>query len=75
MGWKDKSWGALYMAVVVCPAANLGLMFLGSIAAVIFKRFNPDAELGSMLGSVLGLPPLGALATAVVIFMMPLQGC
>lgn len=75
LGWQDKSWGAIYIAAVACPLANLVLMLLGTIAAVIFRRFNPNMKLGSMLPSVLGVPPLGALATAMAIFMMPLNGC
>jgi ABC-type transport system involved in cytochrome c biogenesis permease component len=75
LAWLDKSWGALYIAIVACPMANLVLMILGTISAFIVKRFNPRTKLSSMLVLVLCLPPLGALATAAAVFRMPLHGC
>ena len=75
LAWQDQSWGAIYIAIVACPVANLVLMLLGIIAAFTFRRFNQGTKLGSILVPVLGLPPLGALSTAMAIFMMPLHGC
>lgn len=73
--WQDRSWGALYIALFACPVANLVLMVLGSSAALMVRRRHPETKLGSMLSTVLSLPPLGALVTAIVTFMMPLHGC
>lgn len=73
--WQDRSWGALYIALFASPVANLVLMVIGSVAAFIVRRRHPEAKLGSMLSTVLSLPPLGALVTVVATFMMPLHGC
>ena len=72
---RDRSWGALSIAIMYSPIANLVLMLLGAIAASIVHRLNPATRLGSMMAWVLGLPPLVALVTGVVIFMMDLHGC
>jgi len=75
LAWQDRSWGALYIALLACPVANLVLMVLGSVAAFILRRRHPEAKLGSMLSTVLSLPPIGVLVTVVATFMMPLHGC
>jgi len=72
---RDRSWGALSIAIMYSPIANLLLMLLGATAAFVFHRSNPATRLGAMMAWVLGLPPFVALATGVVIFMMDLQGC
>jgi len=72
---QDRSWGAIFIAVMYSPLANLLLMLLGTFAAFIVRRFNPAVRLGAMMSWVLGLPPFVALATGVVIFMMGLHGC
>jgi len=72
---RDRSWGALSIAIIYSPVANLLLMLLGTVAAFIVQRSNPETRLGSMMSWVLGLPPFVALATGVVIYMMGLQGC
>jgi hypothetical protein len=71
---RDRSWGALSIAIIYSPVANLLLMLLGTVAAFIVQRSNPETRLGSMMSWVLGLPPFVALATGVVIYMMGLQG-
>ncbi len=73
--WQDRSWGALYIAIIACPVANLVLMVLGSAAAFMVRRRHPETKLGVMLSTVLSLPPLGALVTVVATFMVPLHGC
>lgn len=75
LAWQDQSWGAFYIAVVGCPVANLVVMVLGTVAAFFVRRRHPESKLGAMLSTVLVLPPLGALATAIATFMMPLHGC
>jgi uncharacterized membrane protein YhaH (DUF805 family) len=73
--WQDKSWGAIYIAIVACPTANLVLMFLGTMAAFVVRRLHPEAKLGPMITTVLALPPIGAVVTLIVTFTFDLHGC
>jgi hypothetical protein len=75
LAWRDQSWGALSIAIIYSPVANLLLMLLGAFAAFIVQQLNPGTRLGSMMSWVLGLPPFVAFATGLVVFMMGLHGC
>lgn len=75
LSWEDKSWGALYIAIIACPVANLILMLLGTLAALIVKKLNTHAKLVQMLPVVVGLPLFGAAATLVTTFTLELHGC
>lgn len=75
LAWRDQSWGALYIAFIASPIANLALMILGSVSAFVVSRINQGTRLSSILPLTLGLPPLGALIIVIVTLMMPLHGC
>lgn len=73
--WQDRSWGALWFAIAVCPSASLGLMVLGMIAAVILHLRQPEVRYGYLMPSLFAYPPLSAGATIAATFMMGLHGC
>lgn len=72
--WQDKSWGALWIAIVVCPTACLGLMLLGLVAAVVLHVRRPEVRYAYLMPSLFAYPPLSAGATMAATFMMGLHG-
>lgn len=72
--WQDKSWGALWIAIVVCPPASLGLMLLGLVAAVVLHLRYPEVRYAYLMPSLFACPPLSAGATMAATFMMGLHG-
>ncbi|TCO87853.1 hypothetical protein EV701_120152 [Chthoniobacter flavus] len=73
--WKDHSWGALFMALVGAPLANLILIILGVIGAVILRWKHPSIPAVDLFPTIIVAPLLSAIINLVATFLMPLHGC
>lgn len=73
--WQDKSWGALWMAIIGSPGLNIILMVLGLTAIPSLKRRDPEFSLGRHLAVTLGLPIAAVVANFLIILSMDLHGC
>jgi len=75
VSWMDKSWGAMWIAIVGSPIANLVLMILGFSTATTIHRHNPLVKVRRLRLAVFAFPVIGALSTFVATFMLGLRGC
>jgi hypothetical protein len=73
--WQDRSWGALWMAVVGGPILNGVLLISGLVAIPFLKRRRAKFSLGRHLALTLGLPIAAVVADFFVILRMGLHGC
>lgn len=73
--WQDKSWGALWMAIIGSPGLNIILMVLGLTAIPSLKRRDSEFSLGRHLAVTLGLPIAAVVADFLIILSMGLHGC
>jgi hypothetical protein len=73
--WQDKSWGALWFALIGAPLLNLVLAFVGVAASAILASMRPQFSVGRHLAVCLGVPAAAVVVDLLVIFSMDLHGC
>jgi hypothetical protein len=73
--WQDKSWGALWMAIVGGPILNGTLLISGLVAIPFLKRRRSHFSLARHLPLALGAPVAAAVADFFIIGSMGLHGC
>ena len=75
LAWKDRSWGALGIAVLYGPITN-GVLALASLFAIPFlKARDPFLSVSNHAALSLAIPTVAGLVDAAVIFSMGLRGC
>lgn len=73
--WKDSGWGAVGIAFVLGPGANVGLGLLLLACSRWVKRQMGGASLTPYLLTSIFLPIVASLADLLVISSMNLHGC
>ena len=66
LAYLDASWGAIGIALLICPILCALLMLSGIIAAVILHRKYPEVRYSRVLPVALILPFVGAALPVVI---------
>ena len=74
VAWQDKSWAALWMAIVVGPVLNGALLISGLVAIPFLKRRRVSFSLRRHLALTIGVPIAAVVADFVIILSMGLHG-
>ena len=73
--WQDKSWGALWIAIVGGPILNGVFALVGLIAMPFLRRQRSQFSVWRHVVLSLGVPIAAIAIDAGVIFSMGLHGC
>jgi hypothetical protein len=74
IAWNDKSWGALWIAIVGGPILNAVFLISGLVAISVLRRRTPFS-LGRHLAMSIGLPIAAIVVDFLVIILMAPHGC
>lgn len=74
VAWKDHSWLAYIIAVMVGPIVNGTLVVIGLLAIPFLRRDPTQFSFGRHLVLTVGVPVVAVAVDAVAIFSMDLQG-
>lgn len=73
--WQDKSWGALYIAVIDGPILNGVLVLAGCVVTALLRRRCSKRSMWRHLAIACGVPIGAIVIDAWLIFSMDLGGC
>lgn len=73
--WQDRSWGALWLAIIGGPILNGVFLISGLVAIPFLKRFGAQFSLGRHLALTLGAPIAAVAADLFIILSMGLHRC
>jgi hypothetical protein len=71
----DRSWGAMAIAIVVSPAANLVLVLAALLVAIVPRRHRQSASRVLFLLFAIGLPAFAAIFNFIAFLFMDGHGC
>ncbi|HKV11664.1 MAG TPA: hypothetical protein VJ725_26195 [Thermoanaerobaculia bacterium] len=75
LAWKDRSWGALGIALLYGPIANGALALTSLLAIPFLKARDPFLSVSNHTALSLAIPTVAGLIDAAVILSMDLRGC